>query len=173
MENTFKTTQARYTGLKILVDFQFKALGFRTCGKNVFDVLDGYETTMNCDDSGKITANTKEKRHIEKYAYYRRHSAYPTNILLELVRFFLFIVRIIRKLSVVALPLVIVFALLGTDIAQEPLFYVLSAYCLTWLATIGLSILAVIIRAAFRMDERMDEICLSYGWQPYSSYRNS
>lgn len=87
MENTFKVTQARYSGFKFLVDFQFKALGFRTCGKQAIDVTDGYESTAEYYDSTHIQIKTERKHHIEKTAFYRRHSAYPTNILLELPDF--------------------------------------------------------------------------------------
>lgn len=166
--NEFKITCARYTGFKFLVDFQFKALGFRTCGKDAYDVTDGY--TISSNYSGEITST--RNHHIEKYAYYRRHSAYPTNILLELARFLLFISRIVRKLCVVALPLTIVWAMLGIDNGEEPLAVVFSVYVLSWLATLALCVIAVGLRKLFFMDSRMDEICVRNGWKRYSQYGN-
>ncbi len=170
MTNQFKVTVARYTGLKCLVDFQFKALGFRTCGRQVDDVTDGYTTTVDLDAK---TAHSTRNHHIEKYAYYRRHAAYPTNLLLELTRMALWVLRIARKLCAVAFPITILLALLGQDGLTKPLAVVATVYALSWCATIALVLLAVLIRKIFCMDARIDEICLKNGWQKYSDYQNT
>lgn len=168
--NQLKVTVARYTGLKVLVDFQFKALGFRTCGKKVDDVTDGYTTTIDLDAK---TAHSTRDHHIEKYAYYRRHVAYPTNLLLELTRLALWILRIVRKLCAIAFPITLLLALFGQTELQKPLAVVAAVYALSWCATIAFSVLAVLIRNIFRMDARIDEICLKNGWQKYSDYQNT
>lgn len=179
MQNTFKTVQARYTILKALLDFQFKALGFRTCGKQVGDVFDGYETAvkfdgyktvLRSDGSGYVTYSTTKKPHIEKYAYYKRHSAYPKNALLDFTGFLLSALRMIRKWAVVSLPFSFFWACYDSE---RPMIYIFFLYCLSWLVTIGLASLATAIRKAFRMDERTDEICLRNGWQLYSNCYNS
>ena len=170
MVNKLKYTVARYTGFKFLVDFQFKALGFRTCGRQVDDVTDGYTTTFDFDAK---TANSTRNHHIEKYAYYMRHVAYPTNPLLEVTRFLLWILRIVRKLCAVAFPIAIFLALLGQEELQTPLAVVAVVYALSWCASIAFVILAVLIRRLFSMDARMDEICLRNGWQKYSDYPNT
>lgn len=100
MANRFKIVSARYWGLKFFTDIQFWSLGYRTCGKSVTEVDDGYEIEK---DSDGYATGIKHKSHIEKYAYYRRHEEYPTNILLGLLAIILGIIRIIRRIAVVAL----------------------------------------------------------------------
>ncbi len=168
MANRLKIVTERYWGIKFFTDIQFKALGYRTCGKSATEVDDGYEAERNND--GELTG-LKHKSHIEKYAYYQRHEEYPSNILLGLVAVFLFIIRYIRRLAILAIPITLGLTMLGD--AFFPAFeFAGYAYILSWVGTIIFMVLAIILRKVFRMDERMDEICVNSGWQRYSEYRN-
>lgn len=166
MANRFNIVKAQYWGLKYFTDIQFKALGYRTCGKSATEVDDGYEAEKNSDG---IITGFKHKSHTEKYAYYRRHEEYPTNILLGLVALILGIIRIIRRLVVVALPVTLGILIFGFE---KPIIYAIEAFFLSWLITIICMVLAITLRKVFRMDERIDEICVNSGWQRYSEYRD-
>lgn len=171
MANRFIVKKEKYTGSKSMLDIQYRSLGYRTCGNDIDEIDDGYDVVRDSD--GKIT-ELKHKSHIEKYAYYRRHEEYPTNLLLGITALNLKLLRIIRKLIVYFMPLLfLLFIISQSDLnAKLPLFYSLVAYGISWAATIFCMIFARSIRAVFKMDERTDKICIDNGWRPYSDYPN-
>lgn len=165
MQNNIHYVTHRISGPKFLTDMQFKALGYRVGDSQRVQEMD-FER-----DPNSIFGKSPTTKWV-RYASYGRHTAYPTNIFLGLVSGLVTAVRFIRGIVKFLVPFAIVIFMLG-DIPDEVTALaaaVVGGYFITWAATILLMILAKVIRVVFRIDERMDEICISNGWMPWSEY---
>lgn len=80
-------------------------------------------------------------------------------------------VRFVRTIVKYIVPLAILIMFISEE-AMDACGAVIGIYIITWIATIALMIIAKVIRAAFRIDERMDEICRDNGWMLWSEYNN-
>ncbi len=164
MQNSISKTTIRISGPKFLTDMQYKALGYRT---------NGYKSVQEVEweqDSNSVIGKSPRTKWV-RYATYSRHVCYPTNFLLGLTAALMTAVRFVRTIVKYIVPLAILIMFISEE-AMDACGAVIGIYIITWIATIALMIIAKVIRAAFRIDERMDEICRDNGWMLWSEYNN-
>ena len=149
----------RYGLFRFLLDLEYKAFGYRRAGGTTETVDDGYEVT-----STDTHVNVNHKTHIVRYAHYMRHYKYPTNFLFSLIAF---IDRVLSSIRVILSSLIIIAALV-CFIGEVPA--ILYIYAAVYGLNILTMLLGFIIRKAFRLDEKMDELCDKNNWKRYSEY---
>lgn len=158
--NSFIYRTRRYSIFRFLLDLEYKAFGYRRAGGETQVVDDGVHVERVSDDHYTV----RQKTHIVNYAYYKRHSQYPTNFLFSLVAF---VDRILSTIRVLLTNLVII-AAIAFLISKEPV--ILAVYAAVYGLNFLTMLLGFIIRKSFRMDEKMDELCDKNNWKRYSEY---
>lgn len=159
----------KYAFANFILKFEYRAFGWAYTGKEVDVVDDGYETTVYDDH-----AVTKHKSHIVKHACFQRPRSYQKNFLFSLLELLSGIVSRFRvwALNLIMVPIIIlVIALIG---GGENTGTIIGVICGIYGGLIGASILfgilGLVVRKAFKLDEKTDEFNHKYGYQGQTDF---
>lgn len=173
MANMIKFKSRRYFGFAHpFLTWEHHCYGYKTGGNTSTRVHDGYETSASWTDDTHIRVQTREKSHIVKTAYFRRHEEYPKHplfVLLELLMTLVSTIRVFFAKYLILAWFIISMALEDAiDFANMLGSWALALY----VASTILAVLGLVTRAAFGLDKRIDDICEENGWQKWSDYED-
>lgn len=159
----------KYAFTNWILAFEYRAFGWAYCGKEVDVVDDGYETTIYDD-----RAVTKHKSHIVKHACFKRPRSYQKNFLFSLLEFLSGFVSRFRvwAINLIMVPIIIgVIALVSSSESSGTILGVIFGIygCLIG-ASIIFGILGLVVRKAFKLDQKTDEFNHKYGYQGQTDF---
>ena len=170
MANNFKYKVMPYWGIAHpFMSFEHHCFGYIKAGNESTTVHEGYND-IYIDATGHVSGG-EEKTSVKHMALFARHEEYPSNILLFLLELAMTLLSWARYLLVPAgLLLGFGIALFGFENGTSLLKGVIEYTILSYFVSLGISILAIIVRKAFKLDEKMDDLCEENGWKKWTDY---
>lgn len=172
MANRIKYKTRRYFGfMHPIMTWEYHCFAYRKGGHDSQTVYDGSEIELSDAGYDRIKATTTHKTHVERYVYFRRHEEYPKNILFILLELLMSIVSRIR----VFFGKFLIAGMFIATIMESPEFatmYLMPALSIIYVLSFIIPLAGFIIRNAFGLDKRMDDICEENGWMKWSEYKD-
>ncbi len=174
MANMIKYSERRYFGFfHPILTWEYHCFGYRKGGHTQEEVFDGYEHTFS-ETSDTITVTSREKSHTVRTAFFRRHEEYPKNPLFVILELLMNLVSRIR--ITFAKFFIIAYILLCYLLEDFDLVYIGESAGKIALAIYACSFIipltGFIVRRAFGLDQRIDDICDENGWKRWSEYED-
>lgn len=146
--------------------FEHHCLAYRSAGNKVSVEREGWDIESYGDG-----IRSTERTRVIRTAYFARHHEYPKNILFMLIELLISLMGWIRFIFE---PLALGACLFVILVFQDDMFLgkVLLGILISYGISLGLSILAVIVRKIFQLDRKIDDICDENNWQRWSDYRD-
>lgn len=173
MANRIKFVGRSYTGFfHPILTWEYHCFGYRTGGHSSTKIHDGYENNYSWTDDTHVTVTSTEKSHMLRIAYFKRHEEYPTNPIFAILELLMGIVSRIRvaagKFFIAAY---ILFSYILADIGLEHLGETAGNIALAiYACSFIIPIIGLVVRKAFGLDQKIDDICQENGWQKWSQY---
>ena len=168
MANYIKHVTRVYFGFTHpLMTWEYHCFGYRKAGHGSLTT----ETTTVYLDTGDI----KKDRAVTKYAYFGRHEEYPKNpifVILELL------MSLVSRLRVGFSKLLLIGYIICNMIGELPSSsalptYLISGFAALYGASILIALLGFVVRKAFKLDEKLDEVCEENKWKKWSEYQDA
>lgn len=170
MANRFKYKVRLYYGIAHpIMNFEYHCFGYKKAGNEWNTEHTSTEYTYN-EYSDSVTAERKFTTY--KWAYFVRHEEYPKNALLILLEI---LMRIVSFVRVQFAKWAILLAVIATAACDDASFSstILGYVGLVYLVSFIIPILGLVVRKAFKLDEKMDDLCDENGWQRWSDYTDN
>lgn len=173
MANRIKYSERRYFGFfHPILTWEYHCFGYRKGGHTQTEVFDGYEHTASWTDDTTLTVTSKEKSHTLRIAYFRRHEEYPKNplfVILELLMNLVSRIRVTFGKFVIAAYIVFYYMLDSSmAIGKTAGNIALAIYACSFIIPLA----GFIVRKAFGLDQKIDDICDENGWKRWSEYED-
>ena len=173
MANYIKCKARRYFGFfHPILTWEYHCFGYRKGGHTQTKVVDGYETSASWSDDTHVTVTSEEKSHTLRIAYFNRHEEYPKNPIFVILELLMGLVSRIRvALAKYLIAAFFLFSVIWTDIELEHIGEGAGKIALAiYACSIIIPLVGYIVRKAFGLDQRIDDICDENGWKRWSEY---
>lgn len=173
MANRIKSLGRSYIGFfHPILTWEYHCFGYRKGGHTKTRVFDGYENSVSWSDDTHATVTSKEKSHTLRIAYFDRHEEYPKNPIFVILEFFMSLVSRIRvALAKFFIAAYFLFCIIWPEIELEHIGegagkIALAIYACSFI----IPLVGFIVRKAFGLDQKIDDICDENGWKRWSEY---
>ncbi len=180
---SIKKRQVFFNVIHPILTWEYHCFGYRKAGYDSYTTVVGKEKTTKYNEySDEYMTTEKPITRTKGYAFFSRHEEYPQNPLFFILEILMTIVSLARVYT--AKFLIPAYFIMDYLIEEGYLRY--SKYSDDMLPTEIISIVLIamyvctfviplagyIVRKAFGLDQRMDDICEENGWMKWSEYQD-
>ena len=172
MANRIKYKTRRYFGfMHPIMTWEYHCFAYRKGGHDSQTVYDGSEIEFSDAGYNRVMATTTHKTHVERFVHFRRHEEYPKNpifVLLELLMSIVSRVRVFLGKFLIAG----IFILTLMESMEIATLYLIPALSTIYVLSFIVPLAGFIVRNAFGLDKKMDDVCDENGWMRWSEYKD-